>query len=289
MSSAKEAIKGILRTGLSWKAKGTLSRTLAESDPAARWVYTALLEGVQGSTNPAEQAWIDKIESHRRSVEQSTQPVEMVDFGAGSPALELTDSAMSQGRTITKTEGEFCRTASKPAAWCLLLFKLVRHLQPKVCVELGTCLGISAAYLAAASKVNQAGQVVTLEGAPALAKLAGQHLQSLGLDNARVVVGRFQDTLDEVIRTHRPLDFVFIDGHHEEKATLHYFEQVYPALAARAVVVFDDIAWSDGMRRAWQSIEADPRIQLSVDLSKVGVAVIDRGIKTKQTARVALV
>src|SRR6185437_7013815 len=139
-------------------------------------------------------------------------------------------------------------------------------------------------YLGAAQKLNQRGRVATLEGAPALAALAEQHLQSLGLDNVRVVVGRFQDTLAGVIQSDRPLDFVFIDGHHEEKATLQYFEQVYPALASKAVVVFDDIAWSDGMQRAWRSIEDDPRVQLSVDLSRVGVAVFDRSNTKKQHA-----
>jgi predicted O-methyltransferase YrrM len=289
MSFAKEAVKEVIRAGLSWKARGTLARLSAESDERSTWVYAALLEGVQGAISPAEQAWIDRIEALRRSVEKSEIPVAMIDFGAGAPALDLTESAMNQGRVVTKTAGEFCRSASKPASWCLLLFKLVRHLKPAVCVELGTCLGISAAYLGAAQKLNQAGRVVTLEGAPALASLAKQHVLSLGLDNISVVVGRFQDTLADVVRSHRPLDFVFIDGHHEEKATLHYFEQVYPALSTRAVVVFDDIAWSDGMQKAWRSIEEDPRIQLSVDLSRVGVAVIDRAINTKGTARIPMV
>jgi predicted O-methyltransferase YrrM len=284
MSFAKETVKDVLRAGLSWKARGTLNRLRAEADAASSWVYTALLEGVQGTLDSSEKAWVDRIEALRRSVEKSQTPVAMMDFGAGTPSLDLTDAAMSQGRVVTKTAGEFCRTASKPPSWCLLLFKLVRHLKPEACVELGTCLGISSSYLGAAQKVNQRGRVATLEGAPALAALAEQHLQSLGLDNVRVVVGRFQDTLDGVMQSYRPLDFVFIDGHHEEKATLHYFEQVYPALASKAVIVFDDIAWSDGMQRAWRSIEDDPRIQLSVDLSRVGIAVIDRSHNTKKQA-----
>jgi len=289
MSFAKETVKEVLRAGLSWKARGTLTRLNAESDEVSRWVFTALLEGVQGTLDAAEKAWVDKIEALRHAVEKSNTPVAMMDFGAGTPSLDLTDSAMSQGRVVTKTAGEFCRTASKPASWCLLLFKLVRHLKPAACIELGTCLGVSAAYLGAAQKLNQRGRVATLEGAPALAALAEQHLQSLGLDNVRVVVGRFQDTLAGVIQADRPLDFVFIDGHHEEKATLQYFEQVYPALASKAVVVFDDIAWSDGMQRAWRSIEDDPRVQLSVDLSRVGVAVIDRSNTKKQAVKIPLV
>jgi hypothetical protein len=68
MSFAKEAVKEVLRAGLSWKARGTLAKLSAESDAVFGWVYTALLEGVQGTISPAEQVWVDRIEALRRSV-----------------------------------------------------------------------------------------------------------------------------------------------------------------------------------------------------------------------------
>jgi predicted O-methyltransferase YrrM len=86
---------------------------------------------------------------------------------------------------------------------------------------LGTCLGISTSYLAAALKLNLAGSVVTLEGAETKARLAAQNFRELGLSNVCTIVGRFQDTLDDVLE---PIKFAFIDGHHEESATLAYFE-----------------------------------------------------------------
>ena len=68
-------------------------------------------------------------------------------------------------------------------------------------------------------------------------------------------VGKFSDTLAPTIDAMKPVEFMFIDGHHDRDATLHYLEQSRPFLAKRNIVVFDDIDWSDGMREAWASIK----------------------------------
>jgi predicted O-methyltransferase YrrM len=69
---------------------------------------------------------------------------------------------------------------------------------------------------------------------------------------------------------------VFIDGHHDEQATWDYFNQIEPALADGAVVVFDDIAWSQGMRRVWRRVAADPRMAHACDLRHLGVCIYRR-------------
>jgi hypothetical protein len=51
-------------------------------------------------------------------------------------------------------------------------------------------------------------------------------------------------------------------------------EQILRCLAPEAVLVFDDINWSAGMKRAWARIAADPRFAATVDLKKVGIAVV---------------
>jgi predicted O-methyltransferase YrrM len=185
----------------------------------------------------------------------------------------MSGQEMGGGRVVQRQVGELCRKASKPPAWSLLLFELVRAFRPRNCIELGTCLGISAAYQAAALRLNGAGTLVTLEGAEALAGLSRLHLRELGLDNVTVVAGRFQDKLPGILRHGPPVDYAFIDGHHDEKATLEYYRLFLPALAGCAVLVFDDIAWSDGMRRAWSAIRSADGVGLSVDLGPVGLCV----------------
>jgi len=150
-------------------------------------------------------------------------------------------------------------------------------------------LGISASFQAAALKLNAMGKIVTLEGADVLASLAERHFQTLGLDNANVVIGRFQDTLDEVLNAYKPVDYAFIDGHHDEKATLAYFEQIMPSLSQQTVLVFDDISWSEGMKRTWRTIMADERVKISIDLQQMGICVIDSRIEHRKNITIPMV
>jgi hypothetical protein len=84
-----------------------------------------------------------------------------------------------------------------------------------------------------------------------------------------------------------PVDWVFLDGHHDEKATLDYMEQILPNLASEAILIFDDINWSDGVRRAWKQVVEDPRFALTVDLRSVGLAVVSGEAITRQTLSIA--
>gem|GEM_PF-6245102 len=45
-------------------------------------------------------------------------------------------------------------------------------------------------------------------------------------------------------------------------------------LSEQAVLVFDDISWSRGMKRAWKVIETDDRVMISLNLTKLGVYVV---------------
>jgi predicted O-methyltransferase YrrM len=162
---------------------------------------------------------------------------------------------MSAGVATTRVIGEVCKVASKPPVWAEVLFRLVRARRPANCVEMGTCMGISASYIASALKLNGQGRLVTLEGAAAFAEVARANLSSLGLENATVHVGRFADTLPPTLRDLQPVEFLFVDGHHDRDATLDYFAQARPHLAGTSTVVFDDIEWSEGMREAWTQIQ----------------------------------
>lgn len=176
--------------------------------------------------------------------------------------------------------------ASAPYFWALVLFKLVRTLKPFNCLELGTGLGMSASYIASALKINQKGRLVTLEGAESIASLAEENFRKLGLDNISIVVGNFQDTLDNVLKEEAIIDFAFVDGHHDEKATLLYFKKIFPYLSEKAIIIFDDISWSGGMKRAWKSINKDKRIKSSFDLYNIGICLVDKDIKTKSTLKI---
>ena len=230
--------------------------------------------------SPEEKIWIDKIEQLRENLNASTTKISLVDYGAGKSDEHRTQQDMYTGKTVTTTVGEVCRSGSKSPFWSFLLFNLVREFKPAVCIELGTCLGISTSYQAVALSLNKAGKIVTIEGAKTLAKYAEQNIETIGLENVRVVAGRFQDVLDEVLNESSPIDFAFIDGHHDEKATMRYFEQIIPFLSNQPrVLVFDDMPWSPGMKRVWKKIKVDERVKISVDFRKVGICLMNKKIE----------
>jgi len=259
---------GLLKTR---KELALLSRA---DHPGARSLATAISATLENRLDDEEQGWIDRIESLRGRLLEDNTVVPITDFGAGPADANRTDEQMRAGRIAEKTVRQICSRASKNRLWSLLLFKLIRETVPTRCVELGTCLGISGAYQAAALKTNGSGRLVTLEGSQELAGLAHDHLRQLDLDNAAVVTGRFQDTLSGVLKGLERVDYAYIDGHHDHDATLSYFKQISAVASDGALFVFDDIAWSDGMARAWKTICEAPQVAASVDLFEVGLCIL---------------
>lgn len=275
------------------KTKRVVTRTRGmralEGDEDGRAIVAAIRAAQDESTLSAEsREWTQRIELVRARLNASAREISRVDFGAGGPHDTRSAEEMQQGVVVMETLGELSRNASKSPFWCRFLFGLVRGIAPESGIEMGTALGLSASYQAAAFRVNRRGRFATLEGAASLAEEARSNLHSLGLDDVDVVVGRFVDTLPGVLTARRPLDYVFVDGHHDGEATVEYFEQLLPYLAPRAFLVFDDIAWSDGMRQAWNRIARDARVALAVDLGQMGVTLLDASSRRSRRYRVPL-
>lgn len=227
-------------------------------------VSAALLAPLTADEHSAVQA----VEAMRERTEHDRRQISVMDHGAGSGSEHRTAEEMERGVLKTKIVGDLCKGLSKPPAWGELLFKLVRHQRSQSCIEMGTCLGVSASYIASALKLNGRGRLVTLEGADAVAEIAAANLRSLQLDNTEVRLGTFSKTLLPALEALRPVDFMFIDGHHDRDATLHYLAVARPFLAPVNIVVFDDIDWSDGMREAWANIS---RSRQAYSLGNVGI------------------
>ncbi|OGW74658.1 MAG: hypothetical protein A2Z72_01035 [Omnitrophica bacterium RBG_13_46_9] len=254
------------------KAERSMTRIYGKEDTASKTLASNLVAALTRDASREEAAWVENIESLRKELSDSPSKITIVDYGAGQKCLNPDSGPEEMGRekVVTKTIGDTCQTVCKRV---LLLFRLVREFRPSLCLELGTGLGISAAYQTAALELNGHGRLVTVEGAENLASLARENFKRLGLNRVGVVVGRFQDKLDGLLREYAPVDFAFIDGHHYERATLSYFEKVLPFLSEGGLLVFDNIIWSKGMMRAWRKIASDRRIGLSIDLVKIGICV----------------
>ena len=87
-----------------------------------------------------------------------------------------------------------------------------------------------------ALSLNKAGKIVTIEGAKTLAKYAEQNIETIGLENVRVVAGRFQDVLDEVLNESRPVDFAFIDG--DKINYINYYNRCMQVVKNNGIIAY---------------------------------------------------
>ncbi len=209
-----------------------------------------------------------RVEGLRRRLLQDETLLLVEDMGAGS----------AYAATRSLSVATIARRAAKPARLGQLLFRIAQHYQPATVVELGTSLGLSAAYLAAG--VLRA-RVFTLEGVPAVAEAANRNLCSVGLD-VTVVTGDFDETLLPLLDRLPPIDLAFVDGNHRREPTLRYFDLLLRHSAPSAALIFDDIHWSEEMEAAWTAIKNDPRVYLTIDLFFIGIVFLRDEIKVKQ-------
>ncbi|MCC7078496.1 MAG: class I SAM-dependent methyltransferase [Acidimicrobiia bacterium] len=252
-----------------------LARHCDDGDDLGR-LARAVIWARDPSPDATELTRIHAIEARRYELLSSDESVSFVDHGAISPDSDLSEEEMYEGTTRTIPLSKVA-AASKPQADAWYLYSLVREFAPRTAIEMGTCVGISAAYQFAAMARSGQGRLVTMEGGESVAKIAEETLRGLGYDNFEIVVGRHQDTLPAVLAANAPIDFAFVDGDHAESTTATYQDQILERAADRAVIFHDDIRWSGGMVRTWQHIcDSRSAVRAVVDLYTVGVCLVDK-------------
>ena len=270
-----------------FKNKSNLRLMRKVNDPSLEIVRNAIISIIENRLNDNELIWIEKIENLRNSLNASTTEIEFIDYGAGSPDVKLTSDEMYEGRSSTEVISNLYH-GSIPSKWGLLLLKIIENFKPAVCLELGTCLGISSSYQASALEMNKKGNLTTIEGDPTLASIAKENFEKLGLKRVFSEIGRFQDVLERILSNLKQVNFAFIDGHHDEHATLNYFRTIFPYLSENAILIFDDIEWSKGMKRAWNALKNDQQIKFTINLFKIGICVISSTKIKKRTFKIRL-
>lgn len=206
----------------------------------------------------------NSIEQLRAELLLNEDAITVTDLGAGS---HVNNNRKKKIRQIAKN-------ALKPKKLAQLIFRLVNELKPRNIIELGTCLGLTTAYLA---KAAPQARVISVEGCPQTAAVAQKNIASLALKDVKVLTGNFDVILPKVIADVEVLDFVFVDGNHRKQATLDYFSWCLPKVHEGTLLIFDDIYWSKGMGEAWEEIKAHPKVTLTIDLFWIGLVFFRKG------------
>jgi predicted O-methyltransferase YrrM len=147
------------------------------------------------------------------------------------------------------------------------LFHCIQRYNYQTIVEIGTCIGIGALYLA---KAEQEATVYTLEGNPDCYQKAAQLFAQNDIKNIEIIPGLFEESLPLLLQKINKIDLVVIDGNHQYESTVRYFNQLLPYLHEDSLVVIDDIYWSKEMNRAWKEICQHNRVTLSLDFYRNG-------------------
>jgi predicted O-methyltransferase YrrM len=196
-----------------------------------------------------------KVETLRATLIRSKEVITVKDLGAGSrktskPQRSVSEIAKYAG--MSKKQGQ-------------LITRIIDFYGFKKGLEIGTSLGIGAAYMASSTQYSG----ISIEGCEATARIAQKNLAQAGFSNIEVKVGEFSEVLANLPT--EKFDFIYIDGNHRKFPTLDYFEYALNHSTENAFIVFDDIHWSDEMEEAWEIIQLDERINLSLDLFRLGI------------------
>lgn len=223
------------------------------------FVYKLVEDVVLKQANSTSSAYL--IENCRKKLVKDKSIVNVNDLGAGSL---VTSSA-------ARAVKEIARHSLKNKKYAGLMYRLVEYFKPETILELGTSLGITTSYMAVA---NRNSKIISIEGSEAIARIAINNFVNLNITNVEVVIGSFDEKINDCVGNLKKLDFVFIDGNHREYATLTYFEQCLRASHNDTVFVFDDIRWSNGMMDAWEKIKNHKEVTVTADLFFMGLVFI---------------
>ena len=130
-------------------------------------------------------------------------------------------------------------------------------LRPESCLELGTAIGISAGYQGAALEMNRRGVLRSIDRSRPLIGHARELLAGLRITRVDLILGDFDEVLEDVAAQAAPIHMVFLDALRDHDPNLRQFRRLLPHLAPGAALVL--VHRSDLVER--RMAEAYPKLR----------------------------
>ncbi len=208
-----------------------------------------------------DQQQFSTIEQVRNQLVKDDRSIPLQGFGAGSKHFT------EQHRKVS----DIAKTSLTPAKYARLYWAIANYVDAKSIVELGTSLGVNAAYLA---KKNDA-QIFTFEGEPEIANIARSAFEILNLTNIELIEGNIDHTLPNYLNKTETIALAFLDANHQLASTLRYVDAFIKKINPKSVLILDDIHQSVGMEKAWETVKSNPLVYGSIDLYRCGIVFFD--------------
>lgn len=148
---------------------------------------------------------------------------------------------------------------------------LVQELKPKTIVEFGTAFGVSGMYFLAGINSSNNGTLLTFDPNNVWAKIAEHNLSQIS-DRFKLTIGTFEENIDNVLPQGEFIDLAFIDAIHTKNFVVPQLDIVVARSSNRAIIILDDINFSDDMKECWKEVSSDSRFSSSASLGdRVGI------------------
>lgn len=157
-----------------------------------------------------------------------------------------------------------------------ILATVVRIMQSETCLEIGTAYGMSAAFiLEMLQAMGDNGHLTTIEAVSSIFDVSSKILGARYGERVTCLCGWAQDALNMVVETLTNVDFVFHDAGHSRDDYVRDFTIILPVLKPGAVVLIDDIRWSDPAISiedprcydGWLELVSHPRVCQAVEIN----------------------
>ena len=191
-----------------------------------------------------------------KSLENNKKTITIKDFGAGSHKL-------GNQRSIQ----QIFRVSSSKGHYGKILFQLSNHFQPKQILEFGTSLGIGTLHFHLG---NPDSIITTIEACPETLNFTKNFLNDK-VSNVSFIESTFSDFLNQI--STEKYDLIFVDGHHDGKATIDYMQKLDIHSHNDTIFILDDIRWSDDMFEAWNILRNSEKYNVSIDLFRMGILI----------------
>lgn len=184
-------------------------------------------------------------------------------------------------KNITALLREIEKQNEAETAWIVgpetgrMLYWLARVWKPRIILEIGTSIGYSALWMAAALEENGGGKIITIESHEKRFGLAGKNISRSGLSHRiRQVKGHAPEVINDSLLK---VDLAFFDATKQE--TQSFFDAVFPRMAKGGLIVVDNVTSHrfKSMLKFIEGIHKDPRVEV-VEID-VGAGLLLAGVK----------
>lgn len=189
---------------------------------------------------------------------------------------EILPGAGNRKTKNIKSISSLAKSSCKPKSQAVILANISQFLESKNILELGTSFGISTSYIAAS---NPKSTILSIDASDIVSQFSQSHFQKNGYSNVHFRKGFFDEEIEKLNTPTNGWDIVFIDGNHTYNATIKYFNFFKNKLSEKGILVFDDIYWSEEMKKAWKEISSHSETSLCIDMFVMGIVWISKDFK----------